>query len=92
MFAFVLSLAAAATPPTVPDLLVAPPQDEPQTRAQVSATTIAAWRDHIAPRADEDRLLQIDWHDSISAGFKAATEQNRPMLLWLMNGHPLGCT
>ncbi|MFT4513711.1 MAG: hypothetical protein ACI89X_001917 [Planctomycetota bacterium] len=81
MLAFVLSLAAAV-----------PPQEAPRAPAQVSAPTFAAWRDHIAPLPAEDRWLQIDWHDSVSAGVQAATEQQRPMLLWLMNGHPLGCT
>lgn len=83
MLAIVLCLAAATAP-----------QDAPQdtTQSQVSDTTFAAWRDHIAPRKDEDRWLQIDWHDSVSAGVNAAAKQQRPMLLWLMNGHPLGCT
>lgn len=81
MFAFALSLAAAAVP-----------QDAPQVAPQLSATTFAAWRDHIAPVQDEDRWLQIDWHDSVSAGVQAAAKQQRPLLLWLMNGHPLGCT
>jgi hypothetical protein len=92
MLALALSLAAAATPPAGPSLPVTLPQDVAGTQTQVSASTFAAWRDHIVPHADEDRWLQIEWHDSTSAGFKAATEQNRPMLLWLMNGHPLGCT
>ena len=81
MLAFVLSMAATALP-----------QGAPPPPAPVNKITHAAWRDHIAPLADEDRWLQIDWHDSISTGIQAATEQQRPMLLWLMNGHPLGCT
>ena len=51
-----------------------------------------AWRDHIAPTDTETRWQAIDWSDSISAGLRAASQTNRPMLLWLMNGHPLGCT
>ena len=53
---------------------------------------LAAWRDYIAPRAAETRWQEIDWQGSISTGIQAAIETKRPMLLWLMNGHPLGCT
>ena len=81
MLTFVLSMASTALP-----------QGTPPSLTPVDAATHAAWRDHIAPRAAENRWLQIDWHDSISTGIQAATEQQRPMLLWLMNGHPLGCT
>lgn len=55
-------------------------------------STLAAWRDHIAPLATENRWREIAWQDSIAAGLRAATVAERPMLLWLMNGHPLGCT
>lgn len=54
--------------------------------------TFAAWRDHLAPAAIEDRWQQIPWQPSISQGLRQAAATNRPMLLWLMNGHPLGCT
>jgi len=54
--------------------------------------TFTAWRDHLAPAATEDRWQQIPWQPSISQGIQQAAATNRPMLLWLMNGHPLGCT
>ena len=92
MIALALTLTASAATATTPSPPGHFPQDLPGTQSQASAPTFTAWREHIAPHADEDRWLEIDWHDSTSAGVKAATKQNRPMLLWLMNGHPLGCT
>lgn len=82
MFAIVLSLLSAAIPTTV--------QQEPS--ATLNTKTWTAWRDHIAPRAQEERWQAIAWDDNITAGIKTADATNRPMLLWLMNGHPLGCT
>lgn len=67
-------------------------QQTPDPATPLSPTTFAAWRDHIAPTEAEQRWQQIAWHDSLSSGVAAAAEQQRPMLLWLMNGHPLGCT
>ncbi|MCR9244868.1 MAG: hypothetical protein NXI31_07540 [bacterium] len=53
---------------------------------------VDAWRDHIAPHEDESRWQQIDWHADLGTGVRTAAEQQKPVLLWLMNGHPLGCT
>lgn len=57
-----------------------------------TAATFGAWRRHIRPSADELRWEAIPWQASFAAGLRAASEQGRPLLLWAMNGHPLGCT
>lgn len=49
------------------------------------------WKQAIEP-GPEDRWLTIPWHTSLHEGLKKAGEEGKPMLLWLMNGHPLGCT
>lgn len=46
----------------------------------------------IRPRDDELAFLKIGWHESFYGAVKEAREANRPVLLWAMNGHPLGCT
>lgn len=53
---------------------------------------MTAWRDHLAPRPAEDRWRQIPWQQSLGDGLRTAARRDKPMLLWLMNGHPLGCT
>jgi hypothetical protein len=50
------------------------------------------WRDHIAPAAAESRWQQIGWRATVADGLQEAAAADRPLLLWLMNGHPLGCT
>ena len=51
-----------------------------------------AWRAHLAPRPDELAWESLPWLTCYSDGVLAAQEQRRPLLLWVMNGHPLGCT
>ena len=52
----------------------------------------AAWRRHILPTESELAFEKIPWADSFGAGMKEARVQNKPVLFWAMNGHPLGCT
>jgi hypothetical protein len=48
--------------------------------------------DAIRPREAEVEFLKIGWHESFHSAVNEAREANRPILLWAMNGHPLGCT
>ncbi|MEC7725506.1 MAG: hypothetical protein VYD05_08335 [Planctomycetota bacterium] len=66
------------------------PQGEPATA--LTRADLPAWRAHLAPRPAEVAWRQIPWHQSMGAGLREAADLGRPMLLWLMNGHPLGCT
>ena len=49
-------------------------------------------RKTIGPRGDEQAFLEIGWRHSFFTAVSEALETNRPILLWAMNGHPLGCT
>lgn len=53
---------------------------------------LPAWRTHLAPQANEDRWRQIPWRQTMGDGLRDAAREGKPLLLWLMNGHPLGCT
>ena len=46
----------------------------------------------IRPQDAEVVFLKIGWHESFHAAVNEARQANRPILLWAMNGHPLGCT
>ncbi|MGE4618387.1 MAG: hypothetical protein AAEJ04_01105 [Planctomycetota bacterium] len=50
-----------------------------------------AWAQAILPGAEE-AWLTIPWHATLHEGLRAAGLEQKPLLLWLMNGHPLGCT
>jgi hypothetical protein len=51
-----------------------------------------AVRDHVLPRADEQDWLAVPWRSAFFDAVLEARESERPILLWAMNGHPLGCT
>ncbi len=44
------------------------------------------------PSGDELSWRAIPWRDSFAAGVLDADKADKPVLLWAMNGHPLGCT
>ncbi len=46
----------------------------------------------IAPRPDEQKWLQIPWQTSLWEARRQAAAAGKPILLWEMDGHPLGCT
>jgi hypothetical protein len=50
------------------------------------------WRDHILPNPSEMAWEQIPWLTTFKDGILAADAADKPLLLWTMNGHPLGCT
>ena len=68
--------------------LAAAPQDPPR----LHAAAFDAWRRHLAPVEAEERWREIPWRQSLGDGLRDAGRAQRPLLLWLMNGHPLGCT
>lgn len=77
-------------------------QDAPSTagstgiaRAEVVRAAQGAaerWRDHILPTEAETAWERIPWIPSFAGGILASDERSQPLLLWVMNGHPLGCT
>ena len=48
-------------------------------------------RAHVLPSADERRWLDIPWRSDLWTAVEDARESDKPILLWAMNGHPLGC-
>jgi hypothetical protein len=46
----------------------------------------------IKPAPGEDRWADIPWLTSLGEARKRAAAEGKPILLWEMDGHPLGCT
>jgi hypothetical protein len=46
----------------------------------------------IKPHTDEQKWEQIPWLADLWQARKLAAEQGKPILLWEMDGNPLGCT
>lgn len=46
----------------------------------------------VLPTEAEERWLQIPWRTNLMRARQEAQQQRKPLFLWIMNGHPLGCT
>ncbi len=58
----------------------------------ISASNFEQWRDHIRAKTSELDWSELQWLPSFHEGLTKAAAENKPLLLWAMNGHPLGCT
>ncbi len=68
---------------------------EPQGRladVEPSDAGLAAWRQHLEPSGRELRWESVPWLPTFGEGLLQADREAKPLLLWVMNGHPLGCT
>ena len=52
----------------------------------------ATQRDRILPNPREQSYRKIGWRTSVLQGVVDAQRADRPVMIVLMNGHPLGCT
>jgi hypothetical protein len=53
---------------------------------------LETWLARILPAPEELAWSEIPWRPSLWEALAEAREQGQPVLLWAMNGHPLGCT
>ena len=81
---------APSAPSAQPTSLVPSAPSTPSAR--LDDDDLEAWSRYLAPRGSELAWESLPWLSSYSDGVLAAQEQRRPLLLWVMNGHPLGCT
>jgi hypothetical protein len=58
----------------------------------LSAETVETWSRFIQPSAQESRWQAIPWRESFWQAVVDAQRERKPVLLWTMNGHPMGCT
>jgi len=58
----------------------------------IAADKLAELQKVIRPSSGEDKWASIPWHVSLWEARKEAAKQGKPILLWEMDGHPLGCT
>jgi hypothetical protein len=60
--------------------------------AELNDKTFASWRDRIRPKAAEQSYQTVHWLPTFWDGVMTAQKEDKPILLWAMNGHPLACT
>ncbi len=52
----------------------------------------AKWRAAIVPAEPERAWRRVGWRATLWSAVVEAHAQEKPILLWAMNGHPLACT
>ena len=57
---------------------------------QLSDATYSKLRDYILPKADELAFEKIPWKFNFWDGVIAAQREDKPILLYMMTGHPCG--
>ncbi len=63
-----------------------------QSKLLLEASYYENVREQVLPTQSELAWTQIPWRPSFHEGVAEAQLQGKPVLLWVMNGHPLGCT
>lgn len=64
----------------------------PAASEPLSPKPLEALKAVIRPGQEEDRYRQIPWLTDLWEARRQAAAQGKPILLWEMDGHPLGCT
>ena len=59
---------------------------------QLSPETFASLKELISPSKDEQDWLGIPWQTDLAEARAQAARDGKPVFLWEMDGHPLGCT
>ena len=58
----------------------------------ISSDEFRQIRTLVMPDPVEEKWAQIPWLSSLWEARKQAAAEGKPILLWEMDGHPLGCT
>ena len=82
---FAALLVAAVPQASAQGVDLAPPEKK-------AGEWIDQWAEFIRPSSDELSYESIGWRNEFWPAVQLAQELGRPILLWTMNGHPLGCT
>ena len=57
---------------------------------QLSSSEFESLHSALEPKAEVWKT--IPWHTELLSAQRAAVQQKKPIFIWSMDGHPLGCT
>lgn len=86
-----LAVAALMILGTLGWLIFSRPRTELQAGLGLAETEAVAVRKVVPPQPGEDLFDQIPWQTTIWEARQLAAKEGKPILLWEMDGHPLGC-
>ena len=59
---------------------------------ELTSATLPGLKAMIGPDEEEQNWLKIPWETDLETALTKARQEGRPVFLWEMDGHPLGCT
>jgi hypothetical protein len=59
---------------------------------RLSEATFKELHAAVAPSGPAERWAEIPWQTDLQAARKKAIREGKPLFMWIMDGHPLGCT
>jgi hypothetical protein len=57
----------------------------------LTAETFARLFEACRPKTAQERWTEIPWIGVLWEGRQKAAQEKKPLFIWAMNGHPLGC-
>ena len=75
----------------VPGIGLYADEGKPLRTPKLSAEN-AQLRDFVLPNPSEASYRKIPWRTSVLQGIVDAQKNDKPVMIYLINGHPLGCT
>ena len=70
---------------------IALPGQVADASARLTEQNLGKWRHDIMPSAEEMAWRKIPWRGELHTALVDGHVADKPILLWAMNGHPLGC-
>jgi hypothetical protein len=64
----------------------------PASKPALNKETYAYWRDYLLPSSSELGFSNVGFYTTLWEGVTRANLEDKPILLWAMNGHPMACT
>jgi hypothetical protein len=63
----------------------------------LSVTTLSpaqfeSFHAEVTPSGPGERWREIPWETDLNTARERARREKKPLLMWVMDGHPLGCT
>ncbi|QYK53839.1 MAG: hypothetical protein KF824_02840 [Fimbriimonadaceae bacterium] len=65
---------------------------QPNIAPSVDDSWVTEGIESIWPSEEEEKWMRVGWRLDLFAARAEAQEKGKPIFMWMMNGHPTGCT
>jgi len=62
------------------------------TQSTIDRADLVDKIDALWPGPEEEKWMEVGWRLDLFAARQEASNKNKPIFMWMMNGHPTGCT